>query len=176
MGSRPCRSLCVLKTQTLVDDLDVNTMAAGVFEPSRAASQTSASRFLSVRRVKEAEWKKRKSKKISPPPTAATWRGRRAVGREPAGRSRAYLWSVFSSLQSEAPAPRRDRPRMTGTQRRRALLPLHYGCHPVLHPGCLGGGGVTGTEKKDVATSAEWFTAARHAPTRVGCRACTHKR
>lgn len=37
-----------------------------------------------------------------PPPTAATWQGRRAVGQEPAGHSRAYLWSAFSSLQSEA--------------------------------------------------------------------------
>lgn len=40
--------------------------------------------------------------KSSPPPTVATWQGRRAVGQEPAGHSRAYLWSAFSSLQSEA--------------------------------------------------------------------------
>lgn len=39
--------------------------------------------------------------KSAPPPTAATWQGRRAVGQEPAGHSRAYLWSAFSSLQSE---------------------------------------------------------------------------
>lgn len=39
--------------------------------------------------------------KSSPPPTAATLQGRRAVGQEPAGHSRAYLWSPFSSLQSE---------------------------------------------------------------------------
>lgn len=40
--------------------------------------------------------------KSAPPPTVATWQGRRAVGQEPAGHSRAYLWSAFSSLQSEA--------------------------------------------------------------------------
>lgn len=67
-------------------------------EPSRAVSQTSAARFLSARQGKEVEWKK----KITPPPTAATRQGRRAAGREPAGHSRAYLWSAFSSLQSEA--------------------------------------------------------------------------
>lgn len=35
--------------------------------------------------------------KTAPPPSAATWQGRRAVGQEPAGHSRAYLWSAFSS-------------------------------------------------------------------------------
>lgn len=45
-----------------------------------------------VAKQKEVEWKN-----CSPPPTVATWQGRRAVGQEPAGRSRAYLWSAFSS-------------------------------------------------------------------------------
>lgn len=39
--------------------------------------------------------------KSAPPPTAATWQGRRAVGQEPTGHRRAYLWSAFFSLQSE---------------------------------------------------------------------------
>lgn len=59
-------------------------------------SQTSAARFLSVWRGKEVEWKKGSNRPLWPHGA-----GRRAVGQEPAGLSRAYLWSAFSSLPSE---------------------------------------------------------------------------
>lgn len=55
-------------------------------------SQTSAARFLSVWRGKEVEWKKGFNRPLRPHGS-----GRRAVGQEPAGLSRAYLWSAFSS-------------------------------------------------------------------------------
>lgn len=61
-----------------------------------SVSQTSAARFLSVWRGKEVEWKKGSSRPLRPHGS-----GRRAVGQEPAGLSRAYLWSAFSSLPSE---------------------------------------------------------------------------
>lgn len=50
--------------------------------------------FLCVREGK-------RNGKSAPPPTAATWQGRRAVGQEPTGHSLSYLWSAFFSLQSE---------------------------------------------------------------------------
>ena len=64
----------------------------------RCFSQTSAARFLSVWQGKEVEWKKRPP----PHPLRPHGKGRRAVDQEPAGHSRAYLWSPLSSLQSEA--------------------------------------------------------------------------
>ncbi len=70
-------------------------------KPSHAGSSTLFPRHLqhvSFLCGRDRKW----NGKSAPPPTAATWQGRRAVGQEPAGHSRAYLWSAFSSLQSEA--------------------------------------------------------------------------
>lgn len=70
-------------------------------KPSRAGSPTLFPRHLqhvSFLCGRERKW----NGKSAPPPSVATWQGRRAVGQEPAGHSRAYLWSAFSLLQSEA--------------------------------------------------------------------------
>ncbi len=69
-------------------------------KPSCAGSATLFPRHLqhvSFLCGRERKW----NGKSAPPPTVATWQGRRAVGQEPAGHSRAYLWSDFSLLQSE---------------------------------------------------------------------------
>lgn len=117
-------------------------------------------------------------KKITPPPTAATRQGRRAVGREPAGHSRAYLWSAFSSLQSEAlggvtglcchtrPGPN------TMRREKRSFLLLGCARQPIRLFTRLQrkrDDPVPGTAK-DLAASAERFTAAPRAPTSSNAR------
>lgn len=115
---------------------------------------------------KEVEWKK----KITPPPTVAAWLGRNAVGPEPAGRSRAYLWSAFSWLQSEAlfsatggdtSSPKRSGKKCTFSPRPLwpSLCPSH-----TLPPGLCRTQDepVYRNEEQDLAASAEPFTTACH--------------
>lgn len=117
-------------------------------------------------------------KKITPPPTAATRQGRRAVGREPAGHSRAYLWSAFSSLQSEALGgvtglSCHTRPGQNTMRReKRSFLLLGCARQPIRLFTRLQrkrDDPVPGTAK-DLAASAERFTAAPRAPTSSNAR------
>lgn len=85
-------------------------------------------------------------RKITPPPTAATRQGRRAAGREPAGHSRAYLWSALSSLQSEALRGvtglcRHTRPGPNTTRgKKHTLLLLPCARQPIVHTQARGKG------------------------------------
>lgn len=141
--------------------------------------------FLCVREGK-------RNGKSTPPPTAATWQGRRAVGQEPTGHSRAYLWSAFFSLQSELLCSLaylctlllsfffslthwNPKTGYKNNQKRHTfssvIMLLRFFLSQTIYTD-VGDTwkGITpfaGMEGKDLATSAEWFTTARHTLARM---------